>query len=180
MKRHYIITLLVVLTIVAGRPATAQESVERYTASNGLVLTEGDSITIGVGSYPSGAYGHIFMSSLISPLSEGNIEMCKGSYKLQPGQEGATVPIKKIKKANGKIYLFVPLGGSTPFIIELEDAIDECEIAYCRPAGYLNQQEFEKLMLMNEAFKSGSLTEERFYGLRKEFLETAPEPQHLE
>jgi hypothetical protein len=179
MKTKTIFLFAYALFVLAFQ-TTAQESLERYTASNGLVITEDDSITIGVGSAPDGSYRHIFMSSVISPLKESYIEELRHTFALQPGQEGATVLIKKIKKANGRVYLFVPLGGSTPFIIELEEAITNCEIAYCRPDGYLNQQEFEKLMLMNEAFKSGSLTQERFYGLRKEFLETAPEPQHLE
>lgn len=174
------ILLLAVSIICWATPAAAQETLERYTTSNGLVITENDSITIGVGSAPAGSYRHIFMSSVISPLKESYIEELRYTFALQSGQEGATVPIKKIKKANGRVYLFVPLGGSTPFIIELEEAIATCEVAYCRPGGYLSQQEFEKLMLMNEAFRTGDLPEERYYQLRKEFTEAVPEPEHLE
>jgi hypothetical protein len=173
-------TVLTLSLLAAGHEACAQETLARYTASNGLVITEEDSVTIGVGSAPAGIYRHIFMSSVISPLKESYIEELRHTFALQPGQEGITVPVKKIKKANGRVYLFVPLGGSTPFIIELEDAIATCELAYCRPGGYLSQQEFEKLMLMNEAFRNGDLSEERYYELRREFTEAVPEPEHLE
>ncbi|HEX5001169.1 MAG TPA: hypothetical protein VFW78_01630 [Bacteroidia bacterium] len=175
-----LLTGLVSMTLM-GTIAKAQESLDRYTASNGLVVSDQDSITIGVGSLPDGSYQYIYMSSLISPLSTSNIDYCRTNFKLQAGQEGTTVAVRKIKRANGKVYAFVPLGGSTSFIIEIEEAISGCELAFCRPAGYLNQQQFEKLILMRDAYKSGNLSEERFYELRNEFLETAdPEPEHLE
>jgi len=178
---YRILLLALLSSTILFKNAEAQESLDRYTSSNGLVVNDNDSITIGVGSLPDGSYLHIYMSSLLSPLSANNIEYCRTNFKLQPGQEGATVVVRKIKQADGKVYFFVPLGGSTSFIIEVEDAIASCELAYCRPEGYLNQQEFEKLILMNGAFKKGNLPEERFYELRNEFLETVnPEPQHQE
>jgi hypothetical protein len=181
-KRPFYIVLIA--AILVSRVSAAQEDMERYTASNGLVLSKGDSVTIGVGSMPFGTYRHVFMSSLISPLSEVNIDYCRKNFALVKGQEGSTVVIKKIRKTNGKVYVMVPLGGSTPFIIEVEEAIACCELAFCRPEGYLSQDEFAKLILMQEAVEEGSLTVERFYELRKEFLDTPaatiPEPEHLE
>jgi hypothetical protein len=165
----------------AATPAFAQEELTRYTASNGLVIAEGDSVTIGVGSRPGGWYQHILMSSLISPLRDTYIEYCRINFPLAAGQEGATVPVKKIRQANGMVYLFVPLGGSTPFIIEVEDAIKTCELAFCRPDGYLTQEEFSKLILMNQAVADSVLTEERYYELRKDFMDPPlVEPEHLE
>jgi hypothetical protein len=175
------IQLIVMALVLAATPAFSQEELDRYTSSNGLVIAVGDSVTIGVGSRPGGWYDHIFMSSLISPLRDTYIEYCRINFPLAAGQEGATVPVKKIRKANGLVYLFVPLGGSTPFIIEVEDAIKHCELAFCRPEGYLTQEEFSKLILMNQAVADSVLTEERYYELRKDFMEPPlVEPEHLE
>lgn len=180
--RKLTLALLVLLFNTFTHPALAQEDLDRYTTANGLVLIKNDSVTIGVGSTPFGTYQHIYMSSLISPLNTTNIEYCRTNFPLAGGQEGVTVPIKRIRKANGKVYLFVPLGGSTPFIVEAEEAIASCELAFCRPEGYLTQEEFSKLILMQEAVKAGSLTEERFYELRQDFMTPAPAitPEHLE
>ena len=173
--------LILVALVFVTAPAWAQEEMTRYTASNGLVIAEGDSVTIGVGAVPGGTYRHIFMSSLISPLRDTYIEYCRTTYPLAAGQEGATVPVKKIRKANGVVYVFVPLGGSTPFIIEVEEAINTCELAFCRPEGYLTQEEFSKLILINQAAADNVLTEGRYYELRKEFMEPPiAEPEHLE
>ncbi|MBK7970680.1 MAG: hypothetical protein IPK08_18120 [Bacteroidetes bacterium] len=64
-------------------------------------------------------------------------------------------------------FIIEEIGG---YLIEIENAIQSCELAFCRPDGYLTQQEFEKLILINDAVTEGRISPEKRIELRNELL----------
>lgn len=151
------------------------QKAESYTASNGMVYTVGDTITLGVGSEPDGKFRHIY-SGMARTIFATLAEEADYDVRLPEFFQGAPVVIKKIK-TNEKETLFIfDTDGWGGFVIDIEKATSVCEVAYCRPEGFLSQQEFEKLVRMYQAVLNGDITTEKFETLRKELLSTGAEP----
>ena len=162
-------TLFVSLLFTFSFPASAQK-LESYTTSNGLLIKPGDTLVLGVGSAPDGFFNYIYSGvamTIFSSLADEN----EVDFRLPDYFNGAPVEITRIRKKDDLILLYFNTDGWGTFIIDIEEAIKVCEAAWCRPEGYLSQQEYEKLVLLYRAVKDGSLTVERFEQLRREMLE---------
>ena len=148
---------------------TYSQKAESYTASNGMVYTVGDTVTLGVGSEPDGKFRHIY-SGMARTIFATLAEEADYDVRLPEFFQGAPIVIKKIK-ANEKETLFVfDTDGWGGFVIDIEKATSVCEVAYCRPEGFLTQQEFEKLVRMYQAVLNGDITTEKFEALRMELV----------
>lgn len=149
--------------------ASVAQKVLEYTASNGITYMEGDTVTIGVGSSCGGAFNYIY-SGVATTILMSLSEMEGYDARLPAGFEGSKVVIRKIKKNGDKtIFTFVDneLGG---YVIDIEEAIKFCEIAFCQGNDYLSQQQFEKLILLYQACLNQEISPERFTQLRSEML----------
>jgi hypothetical protein len=154
---------------------TYSQKAETYTASNGMIYTVGDTITLGVGSEPDGKFRHIY-SGMARTIFATLAEEADYDVRLPEFFQGAPVVIRKIK-ANDKETLFVfDTDGWGGFVIDIEKATSVCEVAYCRPQGFLTQQEFEKLVRMYQAVLNGDITPEKFEALRTELVSSGSEP----
>jgi hypothetical protein len=146
---------------------SAGQKKETYTAKNGFTFTVGDTITLGVGSDPDGAFQYIYSGlakTIFATLSE------EEGYdpRLPEYYAGAKLVSHKIKVQDSETILVVRTEEYGNYNVAVEKAISSCEIAYCRPGGYLSQEEFEKLVLIYRAFLAGEISEERFHILRDE------------
>lgn len=140
------------------------------TASNGYFIEEGDTLMLGVGSAPDGRFNFIYAAAANS-LIGSFVDEDEYDFRLPEFFQGAPVVIYKIKVKNNVTLLYFETESWGDQIIELEKAIEFCELAYCRPEGFLNQEEFEKLILLYRAVLNEEITEERFWELRTEMLE---------
>lgn len=162
-------TLFVSLIFAFSVSASAQK-LSSYTTSNGLVINPGDTLVLGVGSAPDGFFNYIYSGvamTIFSSLSEEN----EVDFRLPDYFNGAPVEIARIRKREEQTLVYFNTDGWGTFIIDIEEAIKVCEVAWCRPEGYLSQEEYEKLVLLYRAVKDGSITVERFEQLRREMLE---------
>lgn len=165
MKSIISISLFILLFL----DASVAQKVPEYTASNGITYVEGDTVTIGVGSSCEGAFNYIY-SGVATTILMSLSEMDGYDARLPAGFEGSKVVIRKIKKTGEKTILtFVDneLGG---YVIDIEEAIKSCEIAFCQPNDFLTQQQFEKLILLYQACLNQEISPERFTQLRIEML----------
>ena len=166
MLRKLILLLILGLSLAS---ASAQK-LNTYTTSNGLVIQPGDTLVLGVGSAPDGFFNYIYSGvamTIFSSLAEEN----EVDFRLPEYFNGAPAVITRIRKKDDLTLLYFNTHGWGTFIVDIEEAIKVCEVAWCRPEGYLSQQEYEKLVLLYRAVKEGSITVERFEQLRKEMLE---------
>ena len=160
---------LLILFCIAGFRLEAQK-LKSVMASNGFVIEEGDTVMLGVGSAPDGFFNFIYSSSANSVLT-ALVDEGEYDYRLPEFFQGAPAVIYKIKVKNNDTLLYFETESWGDQIIELEKAIDNCEIAYCKTNRFLTQEEFEKLILLYRAVQNDELKEDRFLELRQELLE---------
>ncbi len=140
-----------------------------YTTKAGWEIKPGDTLSLGVGSLPDGRYDFIY-SGLGVTIFETLTAENGFDPALQPGSEGALVVVNKIRLKGDQVFAYFYIEDMGDYLIEIENAIQSCELAFCRPEGYLTQQEFEKLILINDAAAEGRITPEKRIELRKELL----------
>jgi len=165
MKSIFSISLLLLLFM----KVSVAQKIPEYTASNGILYLEGDTITLGVGSSCGGAFNFVY-SGVATTILMSLSEMEDYDPRLPAGSEGIKVVIRKIKISGEKTILtFVDdeLGG---YVIDIEAAIKSCEVAFCQPNDFLSQQQFEKLILLNQACWNQEISVEKFDELRGEMI----------
>jgi hypothetical protein len=148
--------------------SSAQKS-SSYLATNGINYAVGDTLVLGVGSAADGFFNHIYSGvalSIFGSLAEEN----EYDVRLPEYFQGAPVVIKKIKQREKDVLFLFNTDGWGSYVIDVEQAINTCEISYCRPNGFLTQEEFEKLILLYRAVLNQEITTLRFEELRKELI----------
>lgn len=160
--------LLGILLVINIQKVKAQQ-LERYQASNGLILLPGDTMSIGVGSADNGNFQYVYTGVALTIL--GNLVIEEGFDPfLQGSFAGEPVVIKKLRKKDDTVFAYFTLPDIGMYMVDVESAISTCELSYCRPNGYLSQQEFEKLIMINNAAIEGRITPEKRVELRNEMM----------
>ena len=166
-----ILRILLMSFLMTGSLSVSAQKLSSYTTTNGLLIAPGDTLVLGVGSAPDGFFNYIYSGvamTIFSSLADEN----EVDFRLPDYFNGAPVEIKRIRKKDDLVLLYFDTDGWGTFIIDIEEAIRVCEVAWCRPEGYLSQQEYEKLVLLYRAVKDGTITTERFEELRDEMIHT--------
>jgi hypothetical protein len=166
LRTLFLVTLLGLSPVL---PVMAQKS-KTYTASNGMIYSVGDTVILGVGSAPDGYFVNIY-SGMARTIFATLAEEAEYDFRLPDFFHGAPVEIRRIRNVDDGTLLLFDTDGWGGFVIDIEKAIAACEVSYCRPFGFLTQEEFEKLILLNRAAANGEISVERFEELRKELLE---------
>jgi hypothetical protein len=169
LHRVFLPTLLVMIFALVSGAAFSQKK-GSYKASNGFVINVGDTLMLGVGSAPDGRFQHIY-ESMARTIFASLADEYHYDFRLPEYFQGAPVVIRKIKPREKETLITFNTDGWGSFVIDVEPAIASCEIAYCRPEGFLTQEEFEKLILLYRASLNGEISEERFRVLRNELLQ---------
>lgn len=162
------VLLSATLILLFSFEANAQK-LKEYTTSNGLLIQPGDTVVLGVGSSPDGYFYHIY-SVIAETIFASLADETETDFRLPEFFNGAPVVIKKIKDRKGVVSALFDTDGWGAFMIDIEDAIRSCEIAWCRPDGFLSQEEYEKLVLLYRSVLDETITVEKFNALRSEML----------
>ncbi|MBK6640840.1 MAG: hypothetical protein IPG39_06140 [Bacteroidetes bacterium] len=167
------LTTFIALTLLLVAPLFSAtcfaQKLDSYTTNAGWEIKPGDTLSLGVGSLPDGRYDFIY-SGLAVTIFETLAAEQGFDPALQPGSEGALVVVSKIRKKGDQVMAYFIIDEMGGYLIEIENAIQSCELAFCRPDGYLTQQEFEKLILINDAVTEGRISPEKRIELRNELL----------
>lgn len=161
--------ILFTIFFCAIATVTSAQKLKSVTASNGYLIEEGDTVMLGVGSATDGFFNYVYSSSANSVVA-AFVDEDEYDFRLPEFFQGAPVVIYKIKVRNNDTLLYFETESWGDQVINLEQAIDHCEIAFCRPDGFLSQEIFEKLILLYRAVQNEEITEERFWELRGEML----------
>ena len=164
-----LIQAVCILILITLPRITFSQRSSVYEASNGITYSVGDSIVLGVGSSPDGFFNHIY-SSLARTIFGSLAAEYDQDLRLPEYFHGAPIVIKKIRIRESEALFNFDTDGWGVFVIDVEKAIAACEISYCRPHGFLKQQEFEKLILLFRAFQQGDISSEKFWMLRNEMI----------
>ena len=117
--------LSLVLLITIGTYGQFQK-VDKYTASNGTIISSGDTLELGMGSGQDETYLYITMKPDISSAA---------AYKMKKGKEGRKFKVELIRKLKhpiggltGATVIFKV--GKTRYLVDLENAIRTKEIIF--------------------------------------------------
>ena len=169
IARKLLLCCLPAFMLLLNLQEVRAQSLERYQTQNGLLLSPDDTLSIGVGSGENGNFQYIYTGLALTIL--GNLVIEEGFDPfLQGSYAGEPVVIKKLRKKDDTIFAYFTLPEIGMYMVDIESAISTCELSYCRPDGYLSQEEFEKLILINNAALDGRITSEKRNDLRIEML----------
>lgn len=167
--------LLLVLIVPGFTSVGYSQKLTTYTASNGMTYNVGDTIVLGVGSAPDGNFNHIYSGMVLTIFGSLAVES-DYDVRLPEYFHGSPQEIKKIRQREKDVLFLFDTDGWGGFVIDIEKAIASCEVSYCRPHGFLTQEEFEKLVLLYRAVLNEDISTERFEELRMELMETNAVP----
>ena len=170
MKKPIFTTMALVVVICTGliTPGLSQK-LTTYTSSNGMVFSVGDTLVLGVGSAPDGNFNYIYSGMMLtifgSLAAENDFDTRLPEYF-----HGSPQQIKKIRQHEKDVLFMFDTEGWGSFVIDIEKAIASCEVSYCRPDGFLTQEEFEKMVLLYRAVLNEEISTEKFEVLRNEMI----------
>jgi hypothetical protein len=148
----------------------AQDKLESYKSLNGFVFQPGDSITMGAGSNPDGSFNFIYQAVPVLPFLDINLQESRKNMKIDGSAAGWIGTITSIKKVGSKVLFLINFGAPANYIVEVDPAVKECELAACKKDGFLSQEEFEKLILISQSYQDGTIDLEKFHKLRGEMM----------
>ena len=170
LRNTFLLQFVVVVVLALSIPKFCySQKDETYTASNGMVFSVGDTVTLGVGADPDGKFRYIY-SGITRTLFAAFGGESDYDSRLPAYFNGQKVKIRKIKASDKQAVFTFDTEKWAGYVVEIENAISECELAYCRPNGFLSQQEYEKLVLLYQAATNGDITIEKFGKLRDELI----------
>lgn len=150
----------------------------RYTASNGITYTIGDTVKLGMGSSPNGNFRYLNIGGWGAVLlynSNDGVEQ----FDIGRGYSGLNVNIKAIRyykfKGATKVYFSVGGGNITNYILDIESAIATCEVVPCKGnnSGTTIIQPLstaDEIKKLHELKKDGIITEEEFEQQKQKLL----------
>lgn len=142
------------------------QKLKEYKASNGITYKKGDEITMSKGTGHDDTYMYLWIS---------------GGGKINTvAYNGIKVTIKKIKrfknKRGEKILFSVGGGNIINYTLDIESAIEYCEIKNCKEKSTditeNKSNKYEKLKKLKELLDSGIITQSEFDKEKKKILES--------
>lgn len=162
------ITLIITLIFVYGLSFAQGSLLEEYTASNGISYRPGAIINLKKGSAPNGDFVYLTMAGwAISTNPQDNL--------VSKTYAGLAIEVKKIRKQKmkgaEKIYFVVGAGNITNYTLDIEQAIESCEIEDCLDSSEVqptpSDDPLERLKKLKQLLDMGAITQEEF-DLQKE------------
>lgn len=141
---------------------------KHYTASNGHTYSVGELIEIGMGSMPNGDFKWLQLGGWGAILSYDS-EKGSDQMNIPKGYAGTKVMLKEIKYVKNKkrdwekVYFIVGGGNITNYLIDVEGAIQDCEMLPCASSKQTNTSSLaDELLKLKNLKDQGILTDEEF------------------
>lgn len=152
------------------------QDIKEYKAANGKTYHVGDTVKIGLGSTPDGAFKYVQVSQpgFLPPRRNSN------DMNARKDVARSNAIIKKIKTgskltdAGNKIIFVVKTGGIVNFDVWIEEAIAACEVTPCAaPAGSATTAPVsvaDELLKLKKLLDAGALTQDEYNAQKKKLL----------
>ncbi len=159
--------------------AQKSEKLDEFTASNGVTYKVGDDFKLGRGSDTNGRFVYVNMGGWGAIAgATNNANYNADQNRLGAANSGLIVTLKKIKKYDSKrfkgVYFTVGGGNITNYTIDIENAIETCEIEICNDSKNVAQSttdKYDQLEKLKKLLDSGVLTQEEYEVEKKKILE---------
>lgn len=150
---------------------TTVNNSKQYTASNGVTYHIGDKIELGRGSGINGKFNYLKVGGWGGALG--------GSEQIGSGYSGQKVILKSILYENNKrrdytkVWMQVGGGNITNYSLEIEQAIQSCEVVPCKANQQISANTIDvadELMKLKKLLDEGILTKEEFDSQKRKLL----------
>jgi hypothetical protein len=151
------------------------QDMKEYKAGNGKTYHVGDTVKIGLGSTPEGAFKYVQVSQ------PGFLPPRRNSNDMNARKDAAksNAVIKRIKTgsrltdAGNKIIFVVKTGGIMNYDVWIEEAIASCEVTPCASATGINSAPVgvaDELLKLKKLLDAGGITKEEYDAQKKKLL----------
>ncbi|AXT19784.1 hypothetical protein D7030_01335 [Flavobacteriaceae bacterium AU392] len=154
----------------ARKTSKEKPSKKSYLASNGVTYKVGEFYELNKGSDTNGKFVHANIGGwAISLDTEAN--------RLPAANRGLRFKLKRIRRYNGRNFrgvMFTIGGGNiTNYILDIEGAIETCEIKPCKEKTngiVVKSDKYDQLAKLKELLDNGTLTKEEYETEKKKIL----------
>lgn len=162
--------LIFILPLFFSLQALAIYDTTQYSASNGIVYKIGDLVELGRGAGVQGTYKYLHVSGWGAAIG--------ANTTIGSGYAGTKVSVKRIsieynrRKNYRKIWFMVGGGNITNYSLEIEQAIQECEVIPCIGKGQIENKvsTADELIKLKKLKDDGVLTDAEFEQQKKKLL----------
>ncbi len=157
------------LTILAVLITVQCFAQKEYKASNGITYHVKDTVKLGRGSNPNGSFNYLQLGGWSAVISGGYSNIGKGY-----ANTGVTIKSIKTGKMKGiEVTYFIVGGGNiSNYMLQIEQAIQTCEVIPCTAQNNTNivPDKFDQLKKLKALFDSGAITQAEYDEQKKKLL----------
>ena len=136
-----------------------------YTASNGIIYRIGDTIKLGKGANPNGTFRWLQVGGWGAVLMAGNQNYNDDDRNIGKSYAGLNVILKTINRYKFKgatvVYFSVGGGNITNYSLNIEQAINDCEVLPCAKNNQNTNQIINELSVADELLKLKKLLDDK-------------------
>lgn len=160
-------TIIICCLLMTAKICFAQNE---YKASNGVTYHVKDTVKLGRGSNPNGSFNYLQLGGWSAALSGGYSNIGKG-------YANTAVVIKSIKKNKVKgveaIYFVVGGGNISNYMLQIEAAIQTCEVIPCasNDTPVAAEDNLDKLKKLKALLDAGAINQDEYDTQKKKILD---------
>jgi len=171
--------LLALLLLITTAYYTNAQKLTAYTAINGITYKIGDTVHLGLGSSSNGTFLYLQMGGWAAGLSY-DANAGPDQFNIGRGYANTAVIVKKIKvvkiKGVEKYWFTVGGGNITNYNLDIDDAIQVCEVIPCQQSGppapttEPDDDKIARLKKWKALLDDGSITQDEYEAQKKKIL----------
>lgn len=168
--------LLIFCLISSGSLIVHSQRIDEYKAENGITYHERDTIKLGRGSAPNGGFLYLRLGGFAAVMNH-NPHGGQDQFNIDRKYANTAVILKKIHqykvKGSKKIFFTVGIGAMSNLNLQIEEAIQTCEVFPCtsQQLGTPLEDKYDKIKKLKILLDSGAITQAEFDLQKKALLE---------
>src|SRR5680860_568067 len=161
MKNLIFATLFFTVSILTAQKKN--QKLDSYTASNSVTYKVGDEVELGNGSSHDGSFVYVTVAGIAQDVND------PANNRFRSTGARAVGKIKRIRDYNYRgmqgVHFYIGLGEATNYMMNVERAIENCEVVPCPEEGSGKSQgtdKYDQLAKLKKLYDEGVLTDKEY------------------